>query len=179
MGRYRTFKYSEKFPNPTVAVANDAIQAIGEVTIFFGYLEEQISAAITYMTECEPSAGRVLAVELPFAVKLRVFAELLHLTAPEDAKLEDLDELLAVCTKAEELRNTVTHSMWVRSPYEDSLSRTKFTAKLLGSRRDSGQVLHVWQMMEITSYCAYAAECVDDFMSRVFGLESGTIPNTR
>jgi hypothetical protein len=108
--------FDDKFGEPSKFDA-----ALGRVVLAFSYLEDSVRNVICLMLEpTDPSVGHIVSAGAGFRHRLDMMASLvrraaLRLPATEKDEIFDewFDELLIVCTRAEELRNSYVHSSYV------------------------------------------------------------------
>ena len=105
--------------------------AMGKIALNFSYMEEAARNVIIFLSSAQPEVGRILTVELSFRQKLEAMGSLIHFhlggiaDVAERANVEErLVELVGLCQKSEDLRNTYFHSS-----YALDRTRTKVTAK--------------------------------------------------
>jgi hypothetical protein len=172
-------KYYEefKFPPPpaddlpgNALVGNDPVTAIGEVAIYFGHLEGIVVTAIACLLGKGDRIGYAVCSELSFRQRVHIFASLVRELSPTGTDFERLEELCSVLFRAEELRNQVLHSSWGPAEPANSFVRSKVTAKAKKGVHIATETLHVWQIMEITSWCSYAIVSCQNYVSQHFKL---------
>jgi hypothetical protein len=104
-------------------------RGIGRICMAFQRLEELVSDQIGRLISDDPQLGSIITAELSFRSRLGLLCSLylyrLHLAE----RPETLKTLLAKLYLAEERRNTILHSYWVKSPVCGMLTRYKYTAK--------------------------------------------------
>jgi hypothetical protein len=104
-------------------------RAIGRLCMAFQELEELVSGLIGLLISDDNQLGFIITSELSFRNKLGLLYSLyLYRTATSEPS-ETLKKLLARLRRAEERRNTILHSYWVKSPVSGMLIRYKHTAK--------------------------------------------------
>src|ERR1700731_721313 len=107
--------------------------AIGKITLDFQYLEDTARNLIVLLSKADSKVAHIMTAELSFRQKLDVLASLVRHLLPtlspssdgpsaQDAQ-EALRELVVVCRRAEEFRNTYLHSRYFRE------RRSKISAK--------------------------------------------------
>ena len=107
----------------------DSERAIGRICMAFQRLEELLSDQIGRLISNDAQLGTIITAELSFRNRVSLLCSLylyrLHLTE----RPENLKALLAKLHQAEDRRNTILHSYWVKSPECGKLTRYKYTAK--------------------------------------------------
>ena len=152
-------------------------EAIGNVTIYFADLEEQLSRGIHFLIGVAEEASRAITSELSFKNKVNLFASLFRQRRPASEWMRQLGDLVVVCYRAEEIRNQVVHSLWITTLADDTslnklITRRKHTAKSHGLRTHE-ETLTPYQIQAIASYCSYVAWSVDQLLYYEFGSEYG------
>jgi len=103
-------------------------RAIGRICMAFQELEELVSCLIGRLISDDNQLGTIITAELSFRRKLGLLYSLyLYRTATSEPLA--FKKLLARLHRAEERRNTILHSYWVKSPVCGMLIRYKHTAK--------------------------------------------------
>ena len=131
MKYYRDFtrsghSFAERSGDP-----DEFTSAMGSIVRHFASMEEAARHMIVLLAGLQPDVGRIMTAEMSFRLKLEVLGSLIHLriqgtadpVAREDIR-EETAELLAICQKSEDMRNTYFHSS-----YSLDRIRTKTTAK--------------------------------------------------
>ncbi len=167
------FSYSDPAAAPSWDFGNQMAEAIGEVTINFADLEDDVSAAISFLLKRGDDVGRIVTAELSFKGKLNLVAAVFRHLTPESERLESLRELLGLCLKIEGIRNQVVHSSWIRHVDNPKVIRRKFTAKMRHGFREETEGLAPAQVQDISIYCGYLGWCFDQLLYEEFGEEYG------
>lgn len=110
---------------------NEFHDAMGRIALSFSFMEEVTGKVILVLSDAQLEVGRIMTVELSFRQKLDVIGSLVHhhLTKITDSDTrasvqEELTEIIGLCQKAEDLRNTYFHSS-----YALDSTRSKTAAK--------------------------------------------------
>lgn len=104
-------------------------RAIGRICLAFQELEELVSCLTGLLVSEDNQLGTIITAELSFRNKLGLLYSLYLYRAETSEPPEVLKKLLARLHRAEERRNTILHSYWVKSPVCGMLTRYKYTAK--------------------------------------------------
>jgi hypothetical protein len=104
-------------------------RAIGRICMAFQELEQLVSCLIGRLISDDNQLGTIITAELSFRSKLGLLYSLYLYRAATSVPPEALKKLLARLHRAEERRNTILHSCWVKSPVCGMLIRYKYTAK--------------------------------------------------
>jgi hypothetical protein len=131
MKHYEDFKpsgdsFAERIGDPTEFDA-----AFGHLALGFSFLEDTAHNVIVLLSGTKSEIGHIMAAGLSFRQKLDVLGSLAHhhlgvlnTTAEHLDYLEEIiGEMLWICRRAEELRNTYLHSSY------SGPKRAKFSAK--------------------------------------------------
>jgi hypothetical protein len=107
----------------------DSERAIGRICMAFQQLEESVSGHIARLISRDLHLGTIITAELSFRNKVGLLCSVYLYRAELSAPPEILKTLLARLHSAEERRNTIMHSYWIKSPVCGALTRYKYTAK--------------------------------------------------
>jgi hypothetical protein len=107
----------------------DSERAIGRICMAFQELEELVSCLINLLISDDHQLGTIITAELSFRNKLGLLYSLYLYRTAAPQSTQALKKLLAKLHRAEERRNTILHSYWVKSPACGMLIRYKYTAK--------------------------------------------------
>jgi len=107
----------------------DSERAIGRICMAFQRLEELVSDQIGRLISDDAQLGTIITAELSFRNKLGLLCSLYLYRLRLTERPEALKILLAKLHQAEDRRNTILHSYWVKSPECGKLTRYKYTAK--------------------------------------------------
>lgn len=162
---YEEFSPSGQSYNERTGPPRAGEAAIGAVTVNFADLDETIAGAIALLLKREKAVGVIVTAEMSFKNKVHLMSALTRHDVATGAwkpigleASEVLPELVAICFKAEELRNGVVHTSW------DGAHRRKRTAKAKGLKEqrlpgDSGSIL------DVSDYISYVVMMVDQFFA--------------
>lgn len=126
MKYYQDFKrsgetFAERIGDPTEIDA-----AMGKIALAYSMLEDAIRELIHLFAETDATVATLITAELSFRQRLDLVGSLARYRlgpAPDPEATERLSEILQVCRRASELRNTYMHSSYTHE------NRTKTTAK--------------------------------------------------
>jgi hypothetical protein len=104
-------------------------RAIGRICMAFQELEEIVSCLIGRLISDDNQLGAIITAELSFRNKLGLLSSLYLYRAATPKPSKAFKTLLARLHRAEERRNTILHSYWVKSRVCGMLIRYKYTAK--------------------------------------------------
>ena len=104
-------------------------RAIGRICMAFQQLEELVSDQIGRLISDDGQLGTIITAELSFQKRVELLSSLYLYRLQLTERPEALKTLLAKLQRAEERRNTILHSYWIRSPVCGMLTRYKYTAK--------------------------------------------------
>ena len=100
--------------------------AMGRIALAFSLLEDSVSELVYLLVGTDGTVSALITAELSFRQRLDLFGSLARHRIGSDGSsevLERLGEILQMCRRAAELRNTYMHSSYSRD------QRTKTTAK--------------------------------------------------
>src|ERR1700722_1006053 len=127
--------------------------AIGRVALGFSFLEDTARNVIVLLSAADSKVGHIMTAELSFRQKIDVLASLvwhrLPMMAESDRSLnnpetkEHLKELILICRRAEELRNTYLHSYYAGPERLKLSAKAKHGLKVHRETVDAGLVLDV------------------------------------
>ena len=170
---YNEFKYSDPSEKGIEGQVSNAREAIGDVTICFADLEDQLSTSISFVLQRGDEVGRIVTAELAFKNKTHLLASLFKATRSDSDNLGRLDELLGLCCDAEALRNQIVHSSWRTGLAGEPALRRKYTAKRDHGLKKNEETLTPVQIHEIALHCGYLIWGLDQLMYEEFGSEYG------
>jgi hypothetical protein len=107
----------------------DSERAIGRICMAFQQLEELVSCLISQLISDDVQLGTIVTAELSFRNKLGLLYSLYLYRAGVSKPPETFKTLLGKLYRAEERRNTIFHSNWIKAPVCGMLTRYKYTAK--------------------------------------------------
>ena len=107
----------------------DSERAIGRICMAFQRLEELLSDQIGRLISNDAQLGTIITAELSFRNTVSLLCSLYLYRLHLNERPEALKALLAKLHQAEDRRNTILHSYWVKSPECGKLTRYKYTAK--------------------------------------------------
>jgi len=107
----------------------DSERAIGRICIAFQELEELVSCLIGLLISDDNQLGTIVTAELSFRNKLGLLYSLYLYRAAVSTPPDTFKGLLGKLQRAEERRNTILHSNWIKAPGCGRLTRHKYTAK--------------------------------------------------
>jgi hypothetical protein len=131
--------------------------AIGRIALGFSYLEDTARNVIVLLSGAHPEIGNVMVAELSFRQKLNVLGSLVRqrihpssVTSNAPDAESHVDELLNLCHRAEELRNTYLHSSY------DGSERAKLSAKARHGLRIHREHVDSALLLDVADYIVYA-----------------------
>jgi hypothetical protein len=95
----------------------------------FQQLEELVRCLISQLISDDVQLGTIVTAELSFRNKLGLLYSLYLYRASVSKPPETFKALLGKLYRAEERRNTIFHSNWIKGPACGMLTRYKYTAK--------------------------------------------------
>lgn len=98
-------------------------RAIGRICMAFQRLEELVSNEIGRLISDDGQLGTVITAELSFRNRVGLLCSLYLYRLQLTERPEALKTLLAKLQRAEERRNTILHSYWIKSPVCGMLTR--------------------------------------------------------
>src|SRR4030095_12126511 len=157
MKYYQDFLPSQQSFNERVGVADEFDAAVGRVALGFSFLEDTASNMIAMLAGCDAVVGCIVTAELSLRQKLNELSSLIKqvlptLVAPEHRTVieDQTDELLAICWRSEELRNTYLHSTYARE------ERVKITAKAKHGLRMQSEAVHAGLLLDVADFIVYS-----------------------
>jgi hypothetical protein len=148
-----------------------AERSIGRICMGFQRLEEIASSLISLLVGEDAHLGTIITAELSFRNKLGLLSSLYLFRAGVSKSPDAFKALLARLHRAEEHRNTILHSYWVKSPVCGALTRYKFTAK---SGKGFVHQAEDLEPSDIEAVVTETSEAADDLLSHF----ETTFPNT-
>jgi hypothetical protein len=105
----------------------DMWRALGQLTIYFALLEDQLRFSIwAFMGSEEQEPARIVVAGRPFAALVDMFCSLCHLRGMNPKRI---DALRTDLTRVNEVRNRYVHSDWSVGRGPGSAMRSRHTAK--------------------------------------------------
>lgn len=156
------------------AAINPALLApLGEVTVYFNLLTQTISMGIWFLmggASLEAQhVGRIITSELSFRGLVNVYCSLYRYRFQDRERLAAVDGLRKRLEKAEEKRNTVSHSMWGAAPTPGKSTRIKATAKARKGWTPEFQEMSASDLQVIADEFAALASDLQDETFRALG----------
>lgn len=144
--------------------------AVGILAINFSRLEDTVRNIVLLLSGAEPTVGHILVAELSFRQKLDVMSSLIWHRLPSligeaesPAIEEQLRELVFVCRRAEELRNTYLHSSYVIG------RRAKLSAKAKHGLRVQKEDVDAGLVFDVADWILGVA-CEVEFVPTILGI---------
>ena len=168
-------KYGFEYPDVSepVFTSTNVPQSIGETIIFFEHLDEQLSAAISFLMGRGDEIGQIITAELSFKAKVNLLATLFGHERPNSDYRNNLRELSNACLAIEEKRNQVVHSKWRHEFNGSRMTRSKYTARHKHGLQRISEEFTPAQVQAIAFHCGYLAHCVDELLYQEFGHDYG------
>lgn len=143
--------------------------AIGLVTLAFSELEDAIRNVILLLSGTDRKATHIMTAQLSFRQKLDVLASLVKLRVETVAGKKERSvmqehsaEIMSMCQKAEELRNTYIHSSYAdRRRRDKRVFRAKFSARAKQGFKISLEKLDTSLLLDVSDYLMCAANEVE------------------
>ena len=124
--------------------------AFGRMALGFSFLEDTARNVIILLSRIEARTGHILTAGMSFRHKLDVLKALVRdrmpATADKDRKAQAA-ELLVLCQRAEDLRNTYLHSSYTAAVRAKITARSKDGLRVHLEPIDSGLLLDVAQFI--------------------------------
>lgn len=137
--------------------------ALGRIVLGFSYLEDSVRNVICLLLSSDLRPGFIVGAELGFRQKLDMMGSLfwhrVSQTAIEDRATveEQFRELLVLCRRSEELRNTHLHSRYSRS------RRAKATAKARRGLHVKTETTNSDLLLDVADFVVSTAMVVEEF----------------
>jgi hypothetical protein len=150
MKYYQDFSFTGQSFEERIGPPDEFDAAMGRIALGFSFLEDTARNTIIMLAGTEFGTGCIMTVELSFRQKLNALASLIQQQIPILVPVEDrevikdqLKELLKLCWRAEELRNTYLHSSYARHERAKITAKSKQGLSLHIEPVDSGLLLDV------------------------------------
>jgi hypothetical protein len=148
------FTFAQVVGNP-----NEFNDSMGRIVINFSYLEDSVRDVIVLLTRTDLAVGKIITSELSFRQKMDVLGSLHHhylaklLEKRRPTIKEKLDEIIALCQEAEQLRNTYFHSSYpLGKTRHKTTSKAKRGLHIAVEPIDSALLLDVAEFIGETAY---------------------------
>lgn len=143
--------------------------AIGLITLAFSELEDAIRNVVLLLSGRDRKAAHIMTAQLSFRQKLDVLASLMKLRVEAVAEEKERlvieghsAEIMSMCQKAEELRNTYIHSSYAdRGRRDKRVFRAKFSARAKRGFKISLEKLDTSLLLDVSDYLMCAANEVE------------------
>ena len=158
---YEGFSYTNERHESRVGAPEPFYDALGRLAVNFSELEDALAEAIASLLRADKGASDIVTSGLSFRRKLDLLNSLYRRDQRDD--LDQFRELVALCGKAEDLRNRIIHSSWVYLRQLNLIRRRK--ASVRGNRGYTVDTEDVTasEILDVADYIAYAAEMVESF----------------
>jgi len=151
------------------AVPDNFLAEIGRVTAHFALLEYDLIELTHQLLGLSRNMARAITSELSFRGLQQLAASLLRERFPSE--VEKFESVLAKVSKAEERRNTVSHSLWgdggKSKDGERVIVRTKYTAKQKNGLKFVRQELTASDLRGVAYQISIAAYEVEQFRNQL------------
>lgn len=107
----------------------DSERAIGRICMAFQRLEELLSDQVCRLISDDALLGTIMTAGMSFRNRVSLLCSLYLYRLNLAERPEALKTLLAKLHQAEDRRNTILHSYWVKSPECGKLTRYKYTVQ--------------------------------------------------
>lgn len=167
-----TMKYYEDFTTTgqsfeeRVGAPDEFDAAIGKIALGFSYLEDTARNVVIMLMGTDRTVGLIMTVELSFRVKLNLLASLVqhrlpNLISPEDSSEveERYKELLVLCWRAEEFRNTYLHSSYAGRERAKISAKSKHGLRVHVEPVDSSLLLDVADLLCMQGWNLKVCHC--------------------
>ena len=159
--------YTERDGEP-----EDFPASIGRVALAFNDLEDETSIAISKLLGIDEEISQIITAEMSFRNKVHLMGSLLRRALPftmfntgYDNPEEMVSELISQCFRAEELRNQIMHSSYVRLNNKNGeVKRNKITSKATRGLNISSEVLDPGLILDISDFIV----CISDDIANFF-----------
>jgi hypothetical protein len=164
MKRDRDFKPSGTSFVDRIGEPDEFDAAMGRIALAFSFLEDTARNVLLLLSGTKNEIGNILAAELSFRQKLDVTASLARQTlgslATPTEQLnaqEDIQELVSMCRRSAELRNTYLHSSYA------GRERAKLSARGHDGLRVHRESVDAALLLDVADFITYAGmelECL-------------------
>lgn len=147
-------------------VPSKHLEKIGDITVSFALLENQIQFFIWSLLGLTPRIqriGQIITSELSFKKLRAVLISLYKETYGENDNYKKMRDLMNRAGKIEEKRNQITHSLWGAGKDIDSVTRIKTTAKEKCGLRFKFECVTVNDLAKIAGDIKKLAAEIQDF----------------
>ncbi len=150
-------------------VPSKYLEKIGDITVSFASLENEIEFFIWALLESNHSIGQIITAELSFKKLRAVLVSLYKERYGENNNYKKLIDLMNRAGKIEEKRNQITHSLWgsaidLRTGKDiDIVARLKTTAKEKFGLRSIIETFTVSDLSKIARDIKKLAAEIQDF----------------
>jgi hypothetical protein len=161
-------KYYEDFKPSGISFAErigepDEFDAgMGRIALGFSDLEDMIRNVIVLLLACDAKVGSIVAAELSFRQKIDLMASLFRHRLPTFVPMQqqqdveaEFDEIVHMCRRAEELRNSYLHSSY------SARGRVKITAKARQGLQVNIEPVGSSILLDVADFMAHVANIVE------------------
>ena len=174
MKYYEDFQPTGQTFEERVGASDEFDSAMGRIALGFAFLEDTARNMIVMLAGTDFSVGYILTTELSFRQKLNVLASLIKqqlpalVTEENRVVIEDqTNELLKLCWRSEDLRNTYFHSSYARQERAKMTAKSKYGLRIHVEPVDSSLLLDV---ADFIVYCGMELE----ILPMILGLADST-----
>lgn len=133
--------------------------AVGKIALEFSFLEDTTRNLIVLLSGTDPKIGNALVAQLSFRQKLDVLSSVVRLQVSKRTQPEQLDilegprgfnDLLRMCQRAEELRNSYLHSSY------SNVERIRISASARRGLRVHREPVDSSLLLDVADFIGYA-----------------------
>jgi hypothetical protein len=150
MKHHQEFQFTDETFEERIGPADESDAALGRIVSGFSFLEDSVRNVICLLLNASDTrVGQIVCAGIGFRQKLDVMASLvrhrLDSVTPDDGEFvsEWFPELLVVCSRAEQLRNTYIHSSYLGQQRAKTTIRGPQGLRTVVEAATSGQMLDV------------------------------------
>jgi hypothetical protein len=162
MRYYEDFKPSGISFAEQIGDPNEFDAGMGRIALGFSDLEDMIRNVIVLLLACDAKVGSIVAAELSFRQKIDLMASLFRHRLPTFVPMEqqqeveaEFDEIVHMCRRAEELRNSYLHSSY------SGRGRVKITAKARHGLQVNIEPVDSSILLDVADFMAHVANIVE------------------
>jgi hypothetical protein len=148
-----------------VGLPSEFDAAIGQIALGFSFLEDTARNVLVLLSGAHPTVGHIMTAGLSFRQKLDVLSSLSqnHPSLTNDTNKETTDAIrqtIALCRRAEELRNTYVHSSYS----DEGGERVKLSHTLKRGFRLVREKVDPALLLDVADYIVYAGMELDSIL---------------
>ena len=154
MKYYQDFKRSDDTFADRIGEPTEIDAAMGKIALAYSMLEDAVRELIHLFAETDETVATLITAELSFRQRLDLFGSLARHRLGGGAgsePMERLGEILQVCRRAAELRNTYMHSSYSHENRTRTTAKSAQGLRVRTERIDSGLLLDVADFISETA----------------------------